>query len=360
MPTYTTANLDNPTLGQPALNLTAPVLVASPYDYHTPYVQQYSLDLQRQITSTMSLDIGYVGNLGRHLLGQIDINELRPGAFLQANVLPSGGKFTTSTIERPLNQIRPYRGYNAINAVETIFSSNYNSLQVQMQKRFSGKSLIDVNYTAPQNTYNIAGEYGRSALDRTNILTIDAVWELPWMKDQRGVVGHVAGGWELSGIVAVNSGLPLTVLMSGGGTLPDGTVANDAAGLGIIGSSAASLRPNMVTNPNDANGGAMLKRRLNWFNKLAFSAPLPSSFAVGNERRGVIEGPGFNRIDLGVFRNFKIYEAANFQFRAEGFNVLNHTNWATVGTTTTTPSQFGTVLSTRDPRILQLAGKLTF
>jgi hypothetical protein len=247
-----------------------------------------------------------------------------------------------------------------------------------MKKRFAGKSLIDVNYTwsraltnnqsdrsnAAQNSYNIAGEYGRSALDRTNILTINGVWELPWMKDQRGLVGHLAGGWEVSGIVAVNSGLPLTVTMSGGGTLPDGSIANDAAGLGIIGSSASSLRPNMIANPNNATGGAALKTRLNWFNKQAFSAPLPSSYSPGNERRGVIEGPGFNKIDLGLFRNFRIYESLDFQFRAEAFNVLNHTNWAGTSSSniglTATASTFGQILATRDPRILQLAGKLRF
>ncbi len=378
VPNYTAVNFDNPASGQPGINLTTPVLVASPVDYRTPSVQQYSLGLQRQITPTLLLDVGYVGNLGRHLLGQIDINQVRPGAFVQANIQPTGGRFTTSTSERPLNQIRPYKGYNAINAVESIFSSNYNSLQVQMKKRFAGKSLLDVNYTwsraltnnqsdrsnAAQNSYNIAGEYGRSALDRTNILTINGVWELPWMKDQRGLVGHLAGGWEVSGIVAVNSGLPLTVTMSGGGTLPDGTIANDAAGLGIIGSSASSLRPNMIANPNNATGGAALKTRLNWFNKQAFSAPLPSSYSPGNERRGVIEGPGFNKIDLGLFRNFRIYESLDFQFRAEAFNVLNHTNWAGTSTAniglTATASTFGQILATRDPRILQLAGKLRF
>ena len=371
VPTYTTANLDNPIAGQPATNLTVSALVASPVNYHTPYVQQFSLDVQQQVTPTLLLDVGYVGNHGTHLLGQIDINEIRPGAAYAAGLT---GRFTTSTTERPLNQLRPYLGYNAINAVESIFNSNYNSLQVQMQKRFSGKSLVDVNYTwsraltdnqsdrstAPQNTYNIAGDYGRSALDRTNILTIDGVWELPWYREQKGVVGHLVGGWELSGIVAVNSGLPLTVLMSGGGTLPDGSVAVDAGGLGILGSSAASLRPNQVGNPNNASGGASIHKRLNWFNKLAFSAPTQASLSPGNERRGVIEGPGFNRIDAGVFRNFRIVERLNFQLRGEGYNILNHTNWATVGTTATTASTFGQVTSTRDPRIFQVAGKFTF
>jgi len=274
--------------------------------------------------------------------------------------------------------------------VKTIFNSNYNSLQVKVTKKFSGKSLIDANYTwskaltnaqtdyssAPQNTYFFEPEYSRSSYDRNNILTIDGVWDLPWKRDQRGVVGHVVGGWELSGIYAVNSGLPLTATMSAGSnvyyngltsiynpTLTNGGTANDAAGLGIVGNSAASLRPSQVLNPNNGYGLQSLHRRLEWFNPTAFIAPSPSSYQVGNERRGVIQGPGFNRLDVGVFRNFRIFRESVFQLRGEGFNILNHTNWASVNTTATSSTAgaaFGQVTAARDPRILQVGGKLSF
>lgn len=376
VPSYTTANFDNPTLGQPSVVVTVPNLVATPVNYHTPYTQQYSLGVQQQLSPTTLVEISYAGNHSTHLLGQIDLNEIRPGAFAatgQFNAVIAAGGFGTSTTERPLNQIRPYKGYGAINAVESIFSSNYNSLQVHFEKRYSGKNYIAANYTfsraltnnqsdrstAPQNTYNIAGEYGRSALDRTNILTINGVYELPFYREQKGLVGHLVGGWQVSGIYTANSGLPLTVLMTGNLTLPDGSKAVDAAGLGIIGASAASLRPNMVANPNNGNGQA-LKQRLNWFNKLAFSAPTAASLQPGNERRGVVNGPGYNRFDIGLFRNFRIYDQVNLQFRAESFNTLNHTNWASVGTTATTTTTFGQVTAARDPRILQVAAKLTF
>ena len=381
VPSYTQANLDNPTAGQPAISLTVPSLVSTPYDYHTPYTQQFSLDVQQQLAPSTTLDIGYVGNLSRHLLGQVDINQLRPGSFVgkvapnaisSACVIGTTAAFITSTCERPLNQIRPYVGYTAINAVASAFTSNYHSLQVQMRKRFRGESLIDVNYTwsraltynqsdrstAPQNTYDIKSEYGRSALDRTNILTIDGVWELPWYKDQRGLVGHVVGGWELSGIVAVNSGLPLTVTMSGGSGLPDGSVANDAAGLGILGPSASSLRPDMIFNPNNGNG-KQIHTKQQWFNTAAFTAPAPGTLRPGNERRGVIEGPGFNRVDAGAFRNFRIVENVVLQARLEGFNIFNHTNFQTVGTSATSGT-FGQVTAARDNRIVQIAAKLVF
>jgi len=386
--TYGTATLNNVS-GQTVLNLTPPALHGSPLIYKTPYVQQFSLDLQQAITPTMMLDVGYFGDHGDHLQGVIDINELQPGAFTKTNIgfgQQSGcTSFTSQNCEGPLNQIRPYVGYTAINDVQTIFNSNYNSLQVKVTKRFSGKSMIDANYTfsrgltdaqndystAAQNTYNLAAEYGPSVYQRNDVLSIDGVWELPWYREQQGIVGKVAGGWEMSGAYIVNSGLPLTATMSGGGTVnyggltsiyngqTNGGLASDAAGLGILGPSAASLRPNMVLNPSAGYGQVQLRKRLHWFNQTAFIAPSPSSFQVGNEKRNPMVGPGFNRMDVGLFRNFKIYRSVTFQLRGEGFNIMNHTNWGTVGTTSTS-STFGTVTATRDPRILQVAGKINF
>jgi hypothetical protein len=86
-----------------------------------------------------------------------------------------------------------------------------------------------------------------------------------------------------------------------------------------------------------------------------------SSFQVGNERRNAIVGPGFNRLDVGIFRNFNLVHGVVFTLRGEGFNVLNHTNWGTVQTSANSSfNNFGQVLQTRDPRILQVAGKINF
>jgi hypothetical protein len=387
--TYPIAVLDNPAGGTAAINLAPPSLRATPVVFQTPYVQQFSLDVQQAVTPTMTLDVGYFGDHGTHLQGVVDLNEAYPGAFVHTSIgfgqQPGCAAFTSQSCEGPLNQIRPYPGYTAINAVETIFNSNYNSLQVKMVKRFKGKSYVDANYTfsrgltnaqndystAPQNTYNLAAEYGPSVYNRNDILAIDGVWELPWYREQQGIVGHVVGGWEFSGLYVVNSGLPLTPTMSGGSTVNyggltsiyngqvNGGLANDAAGLGIIGPSAASLRPNQVLNPSDGYNQVTLRQRLHWFNQTAFLAPSAASFQVGNEKRGVVDGPGYNRLDIGVFRSFKVYRDAVFTLRGEGYNIMNHTNWGTVGTSATS-STFGQVTATRDPRILQVGGKLNF
>jgi hypothetical protein len=369
--TYTYTSLDNPAGGSgvaaPVTGL--PSIFSESEHFHTPYSQQYSMDIQQQFGSSVTLDVGYVGSHDTHLLGYIDINSLPVGAARAAGILPVGG-FLNSTQTNTANQIRPFKGYGEMTADQTIFTSNYNSLQIAVKKRFKGKSLIDGNYTwqrlltnspadrsgAPQDRFNIGQEYGRSILDRTDYASIDFVYELPFYREQRGLTGRLIGGWEVSGIVALDSGLPITVAASGGGVI-NGTTFADVGGLGIIGASPAGLRPDQLFDPRQ---GAGLKTRTKWFNTAAFAAPNAAAGIPGNARRGTIIGPGFNREDLGIFRNFRIFEDVNFQLRGEAFNVLNHTNFGPPAATSTTPSTFGTITSTREARILQIGGKLSF
>ncbi len=228
-----------------------------------------------------------------------------------------------------------------------------------------------------QNIYNINGDYGRAAVDRTNILNIDGVFELPWYREQKGLTGHLIGGWELSGIYAVASGLPLTVSASGGSTVTyngvtsvfnnqvNGGVETDNAGLSVLGNTNAGLRPNQIGNPNYGYGvnlkhsKAYEQASALWFYPGAFAAPAPTSIVPGTAKRGTIIGPGYQSFNLGVFRNFRIYERLAFQFRAEAFNATNHTNVQSIGTAATSGT-FGEITGYRDARILQFAGKFSF
>lgn len=383
-----------------ALSTTPGRIQAVPLDYKTPYVQQFSLDIQQQIKPTLMLDVGYFGDHGTHLLGPLEINQPAPGAWVGKVQPPSSGctdpdtnqpSFLSTACDRVLNQIKPYIGYFAIDALRTIFNSNYNSLQAKVTKRFKGKSFFDANYTwsrgltnaqadyssLAQNIYNLNGEYGRSAVDRTNILNFDAVYELPWYRDQKNLKGRLIGGWELSAIYAIDSGLPLTVSATSNTSpsynLPGSGLSvlngrsntgyeTDNAGLSVLGNTNAGLRPNMIGNPNSGYGTKIHNKGYNqlWFYTGAFAAPSPSSSIPGTEKRGVIEGPGFNRLDLGVFRNFRIVGRLNFQFRAEAFNAANHTNVQSVTTAIGSSTTFGEVTGYRDARILQFAGKFTF
>ena len=364
---YTFTSFDNPTTGVAAIPA-LPTIYSESEHFHTPYSQQYSVSIQQQLAPSLTTEISYVGSHDTHLLGYIDINSLPVGAAKAAGILPVGG-ITSSTQTKILNQIRQYKGYGGMYGDDTIFSSNYNSLQVAVKKRFRGKSLIDGNYTwqryltnspadrsgAPQDRFNIGQEYGRSVLDRTDYASIDFVYELPFYTQQHGFVGRLLGGYEVSGIVALDSGLPITVAASAGGSI-NGVGFADVGGLGIQGSSPAGFRPDQLFDPR--NGAP--RTRQQWFNTAAFASPNPALGIPGNARRGTIIGPGFNREDLGIFRNFRIFRESVFQLRGEAFNVLNHTNFGPPAVTATTASTFGTITSAREARILQVAGKLSF
>lgn len=368
IPNTTLDNPGNAAVAAPSANpLRVRGLIASPY--HSPYIQQWSLDLQHSLARDFLLDIGYYASKGTHLIGILDINQPQAGAFLSlacnavvtTNCVPltNGQPLVKGATTPLLNRIRPFPGYGGIDAIASIFNSNYNSLQIALQKRIHGSSVISVAYTwsksltdnqtdrstAPQNSYCIACEYGPSQQDRRHIVTASYVYELPFYKSQRGVIGHLAGGWEFSGIITAQSGTPLTVTSS---------LDADPGGQGCLGASPCSVRPDMIGNPNVGP-----QTFNSWFNTAAFAAVPAGQFRNGTAGRGVVLGPGYSQFDLSLFKNIKITEQVKSQFRFEAFNAFNQTNFTTVNTTFGS-STFGQVTGARDPRILQLAMKVSF
>jgi len=348
--------LDNPAAGTPSISLTPKSPVGSPIEASTPYVQNWSMDAQREITKGFLLDVGSYGSKGTHLLGRVDLNTLQPGAAVAAGIMTAP---LTSTTTPRVNSIRPYRGYTAVNVVRNWFNSNYHSLQVNANVN-KGNSIVRLSYTyskamtdagsetnAPQNFYNRAAEYALAPYDRPQILTINYTYSVPFMRDQRGVVGHMLGGWQVSGITIFNAGMPLTVT-SGQGL--------DWAGMGILGPSFQSPRPDQIGNPN-----AGPKTLIQWFNTAAFADVPAGQVRPGNAGRYTVRGPGYGRWDFSMFKNIKIREQSGIQFRAEFFNLFNHTNFQGVGTSYATGSTtFGTITSTRDARVIQMALKIDF
>ncbi|HWX54020.1 MAG TPA: TonB-dependent receptor [Verrucomicrobiae bacterium] len=338
----------------PTLSLLPPSLRASPVSFQTPYNQEWNLDIQREINHNVLVDVGYYGSKATHLLGVADINQPLPGAYITAGL-------GTPTNEAKLNRIRPFLGYGPINQIATRFDSNYNSLQMAGRWQFTHNSMVSVSYTwshaltdaqsdrssAAQNSYNVSGEYGPSALDRRHVFSANYIYEMPFFRKRQDALGQVLGGWELSGLVTANTGLPLTALT---------TSSADPAGQGTaLSTSAASLRPDQIGNPNA--GG--LTSFTQWFNTAAFANVPAGQFRPGNAGRGTILGPGYQRWDVALLKNFPVREGMRFQFRAEAFNVFNHTNFNTVGTTFGS-STFGKITGTRDPRIMQVALKFYF
>jgi hypothetical protein len=356
--------MDNPGAVTSFVGTAPSPLVALGTNWKQPYTEQYSLDVQREIFRGTFLDIGYYGNVGRHLLGIEDINQPLPGAYVKALAPYGVTPPVTFTTTPQLNYIRPYRGYDAINSQLTAFSSNYNGLQATLKKRLSHNSVVNVSYTyshaftnadgdtaTPQNTYDIAAEYGPAQFDRRQIFNANFIYYMPFFIEQEGFAGHVLGGWEFSGIVTAYSGLPYSVYQ----------FEEDPAGQGVIdGNSFSSGRPDLVGNPNKASAtSGPIHNFTQWFNTTAFALVPMNQARPGDSPNGAVLGPGVQRWDLSLFKNTRINERVRTQFRAEATNVFNHTN-PDVPNNVFGASGFGAITAVRDPRIMQLGMKLYF
>jgi len=378
---------------------TTPFTIQSrmPIDYKAPYSQQWSLDVQRQFGGTWLADVGYYGSNGIHLPGFEDFNQAPVASYLNCTAATpcfagpgantaactvSGGCAVSITPpinstgnSNRLNVLRPYTGYGPGLFFVDLFTSNYHSLQTQLQKRFAGNSLVNVSYTwshglttdpadrstgganLPQVTGDFRSNYGPTVADRRHVLTANFVWELPWLRSQQGLTGHVLGGWQFSGVQTFQTGLPLTAVLGNGTCFGTGVACNDPTGSGcLLSASPLGCRPNQVGNPNSGAPHTFSS----WFNPAAFAAPSATQTTETTERPGAIRAPGFWRTDLSLFKNIKFTERFNGQFRFETFNTFNHTNPICCGSTTLTSTLYNTVTSTRDPRILQLGMKLNF
>ena len=383
---FSNTSLSNPTgpAGGSATTTVVPPTIygPNPIDWKIPYTESFDFDIQHQFSRSVMLDIGYFGNLGRHLMGGIDYNMPRPLAFQKipnyCSQYPAGSEcYFQAGDYQLLNYVRPFVGFDAINLWSNAFTSSYNGLQAQFQKTFSDSSQIVLNYTwshdltdasenfrGAENTYNLKRDWGNSIFDRRHVFSGTYVYYLPFYKDQKGFVGHTLGGWELSGVVYVSTGIHYDF----------STVScnEDYAGLGTCGNSWAGDPPDQIADPNVGAPHTIAQ----WFNPAAFAyagcaaanpkcTPAVPPLRQGNARRGQIQGPGINRWDASIFKNFKMGERVNTQFRAEFFNALNNVNLAqgtpVTGLTTSLNSKFyDQIRNARDPRNIQLALKVTF
>ncbi len=367
---FNATTLANPATGSAASNPNPPGLIGFAEKWHPSYAQQFSLDVQRELARGVVLDVGYYGQHGVHLVGQRDINEVPPGAALAAGIVLPLKSAKAST----LNALRPFPGYGAISIYTPSYSSNYNSLQTQITKRFTDGSTLTANYTWAHamtdnqtasgtqtfDTYHPERDYGNTQLDRKHVFNADYVYKLPFYRRGKSVAAFLLGGWETSGILAAETGLPLTVFQSSSN--------GDAAGLGIYDSSrlGSTARPNQVASPN-TNAPHTLNR---WFNVFAF-ANNRTPGQDGTEHRGSVRGPGFWKFDTALDKSFRITEASSFSLRFAAYNVTNSTSFSAIRTsglsTAANPftqsgygTSFGAVTGTHDPRVLQIAGRISF
>ncbi len=357
--TISNTRFEDPVVGVPVISAAPKTLRGTPSPAMIPYTQQWSFDVQQQFGRALVVSAGYYGSKSTHLLGIVDMNSVRPGAAVAAGIVNANTPVTSATTPL-LNAIRPYRGYGPINTVQNWFNSNYNSLQTSAQRQFSSNSSLRMSYTwskvltdatsdrsnAPQNFYNRSADYARATFDRKHVLTFSYIYAVPLARQSKGALAVLAKGWQLSGISTFNAGLPIRVT-SGLGL--------DWAGLGILGTSAVSPRPDMISNPQENAPHTIAK----WFDTAAFAAVPTGEVRPGNASATSVVSPGYQRWDVSMMKNITLREGMRLQFRAESFNFVNHTNFLGVGTSLGA-TNFGQITSTREPRRVQLALKLAF
>jgi hypothetical protein len=342
-------------------NVPSPFAYSMAPDHHTSYAMQYLVNLQRQLTPNLALELGYLGGASRHLQGFQDVNQSIPGTV---------GSATSRA---------PYPGFSNIQYVQDGSTGNYNSLSAKITRRFnSGLSIIS-SYTwaksidttsgirnqgfdtlYPQNSYCISCERGLSAFDTRHRVVTSVLYELPVgngkaLNITNRVANTVIGGWQTGGIFTLQSGMP--------GTLGIGGIdnASTAAG-GYDRPNAMGVSP-YLDNPTPSR----------YWNPDAYVEAPPGQF--GNVGRNSIVGPGIIGFDAEIHKVFQMpwKENHRIQFRFEAFNVLNHPNWgmpslnilsgaARPGQPSTAAHQnFGVVTSTQGAmRQLQLGLKYSF
>jgi Carboxypeptidase regulatory-like domain/TonB-dependent Receptor Plug Domain len=315
----------------------------------TPSVTSYNVGVQHELPRSIIVEVNYVGNVSRHFPFTLNVNQLREGTRLNA---------PNSTIN--VNALRPFLGYANINLRDHSDNTSYNSLQIAASRRVWSGLAFGANYTfskamentgggTPQDTYNIKADRSLAGIHRAHILTFHYIYPLPvFVNSPSRLLRHSLGGWELSGITSFQSGAPTTV-----------TVPTDVARIGT-----SSSRATLAGDP-DLPGDQRTPAR--WFNTEAFLAPERMTQGLfGNSGRNILIGPGFQSWDLSLFKNVALGEKARLQFRAEAFNVFNHTNFTGINTTVRFDSAgrptggYGAVNAAGPGRVLSFGLKFLF
>ncbi len=362
----TTENLnlfDNPLQGTAGAPTGPAHLIASGNPtFKQPSYQAFNFSVEREILKGSKLELAYVGTLGRHLVGDLNINQPTLAA-------------RTANPNSPEQAIVPYLGYDVINSRVPIFNSNYSSLQVSFNRQMSRNLSLGLNYTwsknltnnfeerdyAPQDSYNVASSYGPSELNTPHVFIANFIYNLPGFKAQSSVIRTVLGGWEVSGIVTAQSGQSLLITQS-----TDPFICSTACAPGTyLGGIGISNPGSTVKARPDAIAPISYPKTMNeWFSTSSF-APAVGHF--GTSGVGNVLGPGQQIWNLALMKNTSFKERFNFQLRLEAFNAFNHTNPAsytglgTAGVGTAVGSaNFGQVLAVHDPRNVQIGAKFYF
>lgn len=348
-----------------------------------PTTYNYNVSIQRELPAGFLLDVGYVGNIGRHLLGRVDLNSLPLGsAWLPENQDPTAARPTfDGRTTKISNLYRPYLGYGSASITMFGAMSNYNSLQVSLNRSFRNGLQFGAAYTWSKalgiangdqdglHPFNYrAANYGYLDYDVPHILVLNYVWDIP--KGARGALDNPVGrvllnGWQVSGITTMQGGFP-------------GNITAGFSGIGgelnRVYTGSESVGPRVVLAGNPAKKGAID----GWIDTSVFRAPTVGSSGLESARY-IVRRPGIHNWDISLFKNINFTESKYLQLRFEMFNAPNHTQYSDfnrsaqfdprTGAITNLPTSlgggggrygFGAINSVRDPRFVQLATKFYF
>lgn len=358
-------NFGPPVLGQTVVSFAS-------YDVNAPaqYVQQWSFSAEKSLSRETTLELGYLGSHGLHLQRADLINNAPPGpgplgprrpfktlSFVPGTVLPDNVNVVSTTFP-----------VSTINLLQNTAQSWYDAGYVNVRRRFSRGLTFLTNYTwaknlsdapdfrspmfesaVPQNSNNLDAEKGPGC-DIRHRFALSAVYDIPALNLSSAmgmsfsrVLHAVTENWRVSTLYQAQTGFPLTISVFGD-TANSGTVLGDNP-----------VRANVTGQPVFGPGTQTADR---WFNPAAFATP--AAYTFGNAGRNSVYGPGLQTLDLALDREFTITEKTKFQFRAEFFNALNHTNLGTPDRFVNTP-QFGTITEAATPgREIQLSARISF
>jgi hypothetical protein len=349
-----------------------------------PYAQHFNFNVQRQIGSTTTLTLAYVGTVGRHLSAWVEANPGSTSTCLQIAALATAsgqpglgcGPYGEDTIYNINGQVfngtRPYsvtsgRGLSLgrldfggqLEMYKTIANSSYNSFQVTLDKKLGalrflaaytyGKALDDsssINDGLDPFDYRLSKAL--SAFDMTHNFVVSYVYDLPFHKltnSPRGAVTKFLEGWSVAGITRFTTGLPVGLTQSG-----DNSLVGTSPGYNGVDAPDWDGQALTFSNPRSSVAHQ-------WFSTSQFSSQVLGD--VGTASRRFFHGPGLNNWDLSLLKSTRLKESKSLEFRLEFFNMFNHTQFSNpVGEFTS--ASFGQVTSARAPRIGQAALKLYF
>ncbi|HTW24275.1 MAG TPA: carboxypeptidase regulatory-like domain-containing protein [Candidatus Baltobacteraceae bacterium] len=332
---------------------------------HTPLVQQYNLNVQYEFAPSWVLQVGYVGSSGINLM---DIYRNYNTAQLATPENPINGQ-TVSTLEN-INLRVPYLGYSpaGLQGTDFVGSSNYNSLQVTLQKHFShgltmqaaytwSKSLSDLVPDAATGGYlgansndpqDLAQQYGPSFYNRPQRLSVNYEYEFPNL-NREGITGRIVSGWSVAGVTTVQDGNPLT--------LTDAT----AGSIYGIPNARAELCPGDIPLKNPGSIESQLANGATYLNSAALCAPpiIGDGTGFGDSGVGIVLGPGQFNWDISLIKETKIREGQSLVFRTEFYNAFNHPQFANPATAK--GFGYGAITATSvNPRLIQFALKYVF